>query len=240
MSKTLIIAKRELTSLFYSPIAYVVIGLFAIGATLFFFAVFGPGAQASLREPFELVVWLMAFLLPAISMRMISEEYREGTIESLMTAPISDAEVILGKWLGAMTFYLVLILFPFLSMTIVLEAHGSPDYGPIFTGIVGLLFVGGLYMAIGTFASTTTENQIIAFLLTVFIILVMTMLLGYLPRLTWISTSLRDALLFMNINRQFSDFAKGLIDLTNVIYFVSTTSMFLFMAVMVLQSRRWR
>lgn len=240
MSATLTIAKRELTSLFYSPIAYVVMGLFSVGATLIFLGDFAPGGLASLRLTLRGLVWLMIFLVPAISMRLISEEFRSGTIESLMTSPVSDAQVIVGKWLGAMGFFITVILAPLVVLVVVLEANGRPDYGPIFTGILGLILVGGLYLAIGTFSSAITQNQIIAFLLTAFLICLLTILLYFLPQAEFVGATLRKALLYMNVNAQFEDFAKGLVDLTNFIYFLSGIALFLFLAVLVLQSRRWR
>jgi len=240
MNQTLTIAKRELTSLFFSPIAYVVMGLFGLGMTLIFFLGFYPGGQAALRTTFQGVIWLMIFLVPAISMRLISEEFRSGTIETLMTCPVSDTQVIFGKWAGAMAFFVVLILAPVIVLVFVLEYNGRPEYGPIFTGVVGLLLTGGLYLAIGTFASAITQNQIIAFMLTVSIICLLTLMLYFLPNAAFVGDGLRKALHYMNVNYQFDDFAKGLVDLTNIIYFISGIALFLFMAVIVLQSRRWR
>jgi len=240
MNPTLTIAKRELTSLFFSPIAYVVMALFALGATMIFCLGFAPGGMAAMRSTLEGVIWLMIFLVPAISMRLISEEFRSGTIETLMTSPVSDTQVVLGKWLGAMGFFLALLLTPTIVLTIVLEFNGRPDYGPIFTGLLGLILVGGLYLAIGTFASAATQNQIIAFLIAVFVICLLTIVLFFLPTASFIGPTLRKALLYMNVNHQFSDFAKGLVDATNFIYFISGIALFLFVAVKVLESRRWR
>ncbi|MFA9480175.1 ABC transporter permease [Phycisphaerales bacterium AB-hyl4] len=233
------IARRELSSLFFSPIAYVVLALFTVGAALIFFTSFGQGAHATMRPTFEGVVWLLIFLAPAISMRLISDEFRSGTIEPLMTAPLNDMQVILGKWLGAMGFYLALLL-PLVVLAIVLEIHAAPDRGPIVTGLIGLVLVGGLYMAIGIFASATTQNQIIAFLATVFIISLLTFLMFFLPRAGWVMPELRDAMFYLNVNGQFSDFNRGLIDLSNFAYFVTGIALFLFLAVKVLESKRWR
>lgn len=240
MNQTLAIAKRELTSLFFSPIAYVVMALFALGVTMLFLLGFQPGAQATLRTSLQGVIWLMIFLVPAISMRLISEEFRSGTIETLMTCPVSDTHVILGKWLGAVGFFFVLLVAPMIVLIVVLECNGRPEYGPIVTGLVGLILAGSLYLAIGTFASAITQNQIIAFMLTISIICLLTLLLFFLPNASFVGPDLRRALLYLNVNHQFEDFAKGLVDLTNFIYFISGIALFLFMAVIVLQSRRWR
>lgn len=239
MNQTLAIAKRELMSLFCSPIAYVVMGLFAFGTTWVFLRSFGPGQPATLRPTLEFVIWLMIFLVPAISMRLLSEEYSSGTIEPLMTSPISDTQVVLGKWLGAMGLFAGLLV-PLVILTLVLELTASPDYGPIQTGLLGLMLVGGLYLAIGTFASAATQNQIIAWLLAVFIICVFTIAMFFLPQAAFVGQGLREAMFYLNVNLQFDDFNKGLIDTSNFVYFLSGIALFLFMAVKLLESRRWR
>jgi len=241
MTQTLTIARRELTNLFYSPVGYVVLGLFAIATSLIFLLWFSPDQPASMQISNWWVVWFMIFLLPATSMRLLSEEYRSGTIETLMTAPISDTQVIVGKWLGAMGFMLALSA-PLWAQVLVVELAGNPDWGPIRTGFLGLLLVGSLYLAIGTFASAATANQINAFLLTVAVISVFTFVTLFLPRVRFIQDidALREAMYFANINSQFDDFNRGLIDTSNVMFFVSGTALFLFFAVLILQSRRWR
>jgi len=240
MTKTIAIARRELGAIFYSPIAYVVLGLMALGAGLLFIGfTFGPGYPASTRSTFSGMVWLMVFLAPAVSMRLLSEEYRSGSIEPLMTAPLSDTQVVLGKWLGAMGF-LATLLIPLLIIVGVMELTASPDYGPILTGLLGLLLVGGLYLAIGAFASAVTANQIIAFLLTIIIINLFTLLLQYLASAPFVTAAWQDALLYANVNWQFETFNKGLIDVRGLIYFTSGTALFLFLAVKLVESRRWR
>ena len=233
------IARREFLSFFFSPIAYVVLGLFGFGSALIFFSSFGPSEPAELRPTLEGLIWLLIFLVPAISMRLLSEELRSGTIELLMTAPVEDLEVIIGKWLGAMGFFAAL-LSPLLVLVGVLGIYGDPDYGPIFTGLSGLLLVGGLYMAIGTFASAVTQNQIIAFLIAIFIICLLTFLMFFLPRAEFFGPGMKDAMHYLNVNNQFEDFSKGLVDSSNFIYFLSGIILFLFFAVKMLESRRWR
>lgn len=239
MTHTLAIAKRELLALFYSPIAYVVMAILALGTTMIFFLSFDLGAPATMRSTFGGVVWLMIFLIPAISMRLLADEFRAGTIEMLMTSPISDTDVVLGKWLGAMGFFIALLI-PLFILTAVLGIFSSPDYGPIFTGYVGILLVGGLYMAIGVFASASTQNQIIAFLVALFITCFLTLILFYLPQASFISGGVRTAMFYANVNKQFDDFNKGIIDLRNVAYFLSGIALFLFLAIKVVESKRWR
>ena len=239
MKQTITIAVRELTSFFYSPIAYVVIGLFALCTTPIFFIFFQPGEEATMRDTLSWVVWLMVFIAPAISMRLLSEEIRSGTVELLMTSPISDMQVVLGKWLGALGFFCTLFV-PLLIFTAMLMWYGKPDIGPIFTGLLGLLLVGGLYLAIGAFVSAVTENQIISFLGTAFIILTLTIIFFFLARTPRVPPAIQKALIYLNIDNQFKDFTLGLIDVSNFVYFISLTAVFLFLAAKLLESRRWR
>lgn len=240
MYRTLTIAKRELSSLFYSPIAYVVFGLF-VGVSLWMFSVaFAPGQQAWLRPVFVVMVWCLIFLAPALSMRLITDEFRTGTIETLMTAPLNDAQVIVGKWLGAVGFLAFIVLVPIAVMVVMLRLYSEPDYGPILSGLMGVMLVGGLYLAIGTFASATTQNQIIAFLLTVLIICIISVLMQAIPLYTYIPPRVQSVMSYIDVNKQFEAFSKGLIDTSNFIYFFSGIAMFLFFAVKLLESKRWR
>ncbi len=198
---------------------------------------FLPEKPAEMRSVFLWLVWILIVIVPAISMRLVSEEKRSGTIEAIVTLPISDAALIMGKWLGAMIFFVVLLL-PTLCFPAVLEIWANPDYGPIMTGYVGLLLVGSLYLAIGTFASVLTRNQIIAFLVSVFIILMLTVIPFFLPR--FLSPNMAEVVLYINVNHQYDDFAKGIIDTSDLVYFISTTVMFLVLAVKALESRRWQ
>ncbi|MCC7146625.1 MAG: ABC transporter permease subunit [Phycisphaeraceae bacterium] len=240
MHTALVIAKRELTCQLYSSIGYVVLALFALGTGLLFFGLqFQRGAEATMRSTFTGIVWLLIFLAPAISMRLLSDEFRSGSIETLMTAPVSDGQIIVGKWLGAMGYFVMLML-PVAVLIGVLEACGDPDYGPLSSGLLGLLLVGGFYLAIGTFASALSENQIIAFLLTIFIISFFTFVLYSLPNASFIPNAWREGISYAYVNQQFDDFGKGLIALRSVIFFLSGIALFLFLAAQVLESRRWR
>lgn len=239
MNATWTIAKREVTSLFFSPAGYVALIVFSFVTTLLFFTQFSPGAPASLRTELNWVVWLLVFIAPAMSMRSLSEELRSGTIELLMTAPINDIQVVAGKWLGAMLFFLTLLI-PVLVHVLILEWCANPDYGPIFTGLLGLILVGGLYLSIGVFASSMTANQIIAFMTTVLITGFLTIGLYMLARAQWVPAWLQDTMFYVNVDQQFEDFAKGLIDTSNFVFFISGILLFLFCAVKLLESRRWR
>lgn len=239
MRNVLVIAKRELMSLFYSPIAYVVMGIFGLGATLLFNYGFAPGAPASMRELFDMTSWFLIFLAPAVSMRLLSEEFRSNTIEMLMTSPASDMELVMGKWVGALGFFAVLLT-PLLVLLIVLCGYSRPDFGPIITGFIGLLLVGGFYLAIGVFASSLTQNQIIAFLITVFVILFFTAAVYQVAQMSFLKTDQREAILYLSVNEQVAAFSRGTIYTSNLVYFISFICYFLFLAVKSLESRRWR
>ncbi|MCC7192934.1 MAG: ABC transporter permease [Phycisphaeraceae bacterium] len=239
MRQTFTIARRELTSLFFSPVAYLVLGAFGLGSTLIFLMSFYSGEPAQMRATFSAVIWLMILLVPAISMRLFAEEFRSGTIETLMTSPISDTQIVLGKWLGALGFFIALLI-PLSILTIVLAFNARPDWGPIFTGFLGLIFIGGLYLAIGTFASATTQNQIIAFIITGLILLMLSVGMFFLARSTFLSSWWREIVSYLWIDNQVADFNKGVIDSSKVVYFLSGIGFFLFLAVKVLESKRWR
>ena len=235
----LTIARRELAALFYSPVAYVVIGLFALGTAMVFLVGFVPGQEATIRTVFDAVVWLLVFLVPAVGMRLLSEEFARGTIERLMTLPVSEAEIVGGKWLAAVAF-LAVMLAALLVPVVVLEVFGEPDYGPVLTGMLGLLLVGGVYAAVAVFASAATQNQVVAFIAAVFINCGLTFVLYFLPQSEWVGPGAQAALRYANLNRQYADFAKGLIDVRHFVYFASGTAFFLYAANKLLESQRWR
>ncbi|QQE11705.1 ABC transporter permease subunit [Planctomycetota bacterium] len=239
MNKVLTLAKRELESLFFSPVAYLALAVFAfVTAFVFAYGIFVPGMQASMSDMFTYLVWLLIFIAPAISMRLISEEASSGTLEMLMTSPISDTQIILGKWLGALGFFLVL-LSPIFLQIILLEIKADPDYGPIITGLFGILLIGGLYLAIGIFVSAFNNSQLVTFMITVLITGLFTFGMYFLARAEFMPSQMKVAMFYMNVNEQFRSFSKGLIDIRNIIYFVSAIAFFLFLGIKTLEARRW-
>jgi ABC-2 type transport system permease protein len=238
MKQTLTIARRELASLFFSPIAYVVLVIFALGSAWLFQWRFQSGQPAEMRWTFDYVSYLLVFLVPAISMRLLSEEWSRGTIETLLTSPVSDTQVVLGKWLGALGFFAAL-LGPLVVMAGVLEVYGSPDYGPLATGFIGLILVGGFYLAIGVFASAVTRNQVIAFVLGVFLIGIFVLLAPSLQGVEWLSPGLTKTMNYLSVYEHLTDFTKGLLDSSHFVYFLSGMGLFLMLAVQMLGLRRW-
>jgi ABC-2 type transport system permease protein len=233
------LARRELSAFFFSPIAYVVIAVFLAVTGIFFVREnFVPGGEASLRITFGLYMPLiLVFVLPILTMRLISEEYRNGTIETLMTAPVSDVDVVLGKFCGAFLFYLAMLATTVLHVVLI-ATHGNLDFGLLLATYLGLALLGGLYIATGLFFSACTRNQIIAVLCSLVLLAIFTFLTNYVSD-RW-EGILRVTMQHLSIQSHYENFARGLVDTNDLVFFLSTTIMFLFLSVKVLESRRWR
>lgn len=232
------VVQRELSSYFFSPIAYAVLTIFlGILGIFFMTTTFVPGGESSLRKLIDIMPVLLVVVLPVITMRLLSEEYRSGTIETLMTAPLHESDIVLGKFLGALVFYIALLASTLL-FAVVLAAFGRVDAGLLVSTYLGLLLLGGLYIAVGLFFSACTMNQIIAALCSVILLMVFTFLADW---LAMTQTGLLGLVLHhLSIREHFDDFARGLVDTNHVVFFLTTTGLFLFFAVKVLESRRWR
>jgi ABC-2 type transport system permease protein len=233
------LTQRELSVFFFSPIAYVVLAVF-LGITGAFFVTdnFQPGADASLRVTFgNYLPVILMFVMPLLTMRLLADEFRGGTIETLMTAPVSDVDVILGKFLGTMVFYVVMLATTLLYVVLV-AAYGPLDVGLVLCNYFGLVLVGGLFIAVGLFFSACTRSQVVAGLCTLVLLAVITLLANYLAQN--LEGTLRVLLQHLSVLAHFQDFSRGLVDTNHLIFFVTTTALFLFLAVKVLESRRWR
>jgi ABC-2 type transport system permease protein len=229
------IFRRELRSYFNSPVAYVVIVVFLAIIGWFFTSNLFLMNIASLRVMFELVPLVFLFFVPAITMRLLAEEKKSGTLELLTTKPVLDAEIILGKFLAAWAL-LAAALVPTLLYVVTLAVLGSPDLGPVVTGYLGLLLMGAVYIGIGLFASSLTENQIVAFIVSFLIVLalfLMDKILMYVPE------GIASTVEFLGIDYHFSNIARGVIDSRNVIYFLSLLGFSLTCATVSLGRRKW-
>ncbi|MFW5653192.1 MAG: ABC transporter permease subunit [Planctomycetota bacterium] len=236
---TFTIARRELTAFFVTPVGWIVIALFlCLTGFLFAQGILNLGRPASLRPFFEETLIMLFFIAPAISMRLLAEEHRLGTLESLMTCPVSDGQVVLGKWVGALAFF-VIMLVPTAIYPIVLEIYANPDIGPILTGYLGLIMVGGLYLAFGALASALWSSQVLAYLLALFFWIGFWAITQFVP--AYVPAPWSELVAWLSVHGRFaSDFGKGVIDLSTVIYLAALTIFFLVTAVKVLESRRWR
>jgi ABC-2 type transport system permease protein len=238
MSRILALAGRELRSQFLSPVGYIITALFLLMAGLIFVRyTLDQGQPASLRPVFELGTWMLLFICPAITMRAISEERRLGTFEMLMTCPVSEAQVIFGKFLAAIAF-LVLMFVPTAAHVAVLEVYGRPDYGELLCGYLGLGLAGGVYLSAGILASTLTTSQVVAFLAALFFWLALSIGAKLLP--PYLHEPWATAAFAADPDPRLRDFAIGLIDSSNVIYFLSLTAVFLLAATRSLEARKWR
>jgi len=232
-------ARRELGAYFLSPIAYAVIAMFLFSSGLAFgLGTFVPGGEASLRSLCDFwIILILVFVLPMLTMRLVSDELRVGTIETLMTAPITEIEVVLGKFCGAFVFYLILLaailLYPFL-----LQMYGPVDSKLLFCNYLGLLLLGALYIAVGLFFSSCTKHQVIAVLLSFALLALMTFASHALAQLVegWPRVLLQQ----LSIRTHFHDFVRGMLDLNHVVFFLTTTAFFLFVTVKRLEMRRWQ
>ncbi len=232
------IASRELNAYFVSPVAYVVSAAFLLVTGLLFSLIITSTMDASLRGTFSNITFILVLLAPALTMRLLAEEQRMGTLELLLTSPIHDWQVVVGKFLGSFILFIVMLLAPTLLYVVLLMAFGTPDFGPIIASYLGVLLLGGAFMAIGVFTSSLTQNQIIAYILGLVILLVL-----------WIAGSISqivgggavgDAVSYLAITQHYDSFLTGVIDTPNVIYPLSVIVVSLFLATQVLQTRRWR
>lgn len=234
------VASRELSSFFRLPVGWIVIALYAfLTGVIFATQILTPGDAATMRKFFFVAGWLLIPVAPAISMRLFADEARSGTLETLMTSPVTDAAVVLGKFAAAAIF-LMAILAPTLIHVGLLAAFSEPrpDPGPILAGYLSVLLLGLMFLGAGMFFSSLTSNQTLAFLACLFFLLFLLMvsLLGGYEAPVWLQGSLRT----LAIAPRLSDFAKGVIDLTHVVFFLSLTGWFLVLTYLSLGSRRWR
>ena len=254
MSNVFAMAHKEIRSYFASPIAYVMIGLFTlvfgvfyVGALTWFVqqsmqASMGMGGGAlSLNQQFVRPLLMNAtvvllFVMPMITMRTYAEEKRSGTMELLLTSPLTDLQIILGKFLGALTLYSSMLAVTLLYVG-VLFVFGNPEWKPIVTAYLGLLLFGGAFISVGMLISSFTRNQIVAGMITfgVFLLLWVIDWLG-----NFAGPAAEPIINYLSITQHFDDFAKGVIDTKHLIYYVSFITFGLFLTAKSVDSERWR
>jgi len=254
MRNVWVILRKELRSYFVSPVAYLLLAMFAVIFGFFFWNILGyfvrEGMESMMRGqtfPMNLnervirpllsnisVVGL--FLIPLITMRLFAEEKRTGTIELLATSPITDLQVILGKWMAAMILYGGMLLLGAVNF-VFLFRYGHPDWKPLAIGYLGLLLQAGALLALGTFISTLTKNQIISGAVT----FALSLLLYILEWVTGFDTSTSARVIsYMSIITHFESFSKGLLDSKDAIFYVSLIFLGLFLTSRSMESLRWR
>lgn len=228
------IMKRELGAYFASPIAYIVTALYLIISGFIFFSTFFIQNRAELRGFFGMMPILLSFFIPALTMRLFSEEKRNGSIETLMTLPVTEVDVVAGKYLASFIGTLVMIA-PTLLYIVPAEIFGTPDYGPIVGGYIGAIFLCASFTAIGVFASSITKNQIIAFFTAFVICIFLAMVDSF---LIIFPAPIVDLLSFLSANLHFTSISRGIIDTRDLLYFVSLTALFFVITVKVQQKER--
>ena len=240
LSKAPIIARRELFSYFVSPMAYVAMTLFLLACGFAFYQDFTPGQPALMRHVFDWMLWFLCFVVPMLCMGSISQEWASGTMEMVMTAPVTDSDVVVGKFLGALSFVGVLLA-PTLLYVVMMAAFSTShvDLGPIFSGYLGMVLAGSLFVAVSLFCSSLTRSQMVAAVSAFAILAVITIV----PWLVGAWATLGEfwrRVVGNAVYARYADFSKGLVDLGHVTFFVVTTAAFLFFTVKVLESRRWK
>ena len=231
------VAFKEIQIYFSSPVAYIVALIFMALSGFFFVRDLGnPFPEASLSNFFQGATFLLIPLAPALTMRLLAEEQKLGTIELLLTSPVRDWEVILGKYVASFVFLLFLLALTSYYV-ILLLVFATPDPGPIYSGYIGLILYGMAALAVGILTSTLTSNQIIAAVVGtgILIVLYATSFIGDVVTGVW-------ATIFnqLGFTSHFNDFDRGIIDSTHIVYFVTVTALFLFLSIRALESRRWR
>ncbi|MEW6526008.1 MAG: ABC transporter permease subunit [Spirochaetota bacterium] len=212
-----LIAKKELSGYFSTPIGYIVISVFLVIAGFLFFSTFFLYGQAELRAYFELLPLLFAFVIPAITMRLFAEERNTGSFEMLMTLPLSTIQVVAGKILAA-TLFASIMISPTLVYAVSVAFVGSPDIGPVIGGYLGAVLLAAAYASIGVFASSMTKNQIVAFIIGFAICIVLSLITKF---LYFISPKLVSLFEYISADYHFQNIARGVVDSRNIIYFAS-------------------
>ncbi len=237
MSNTIAIAWKETKSYFSTHTANVVGARYLTLTGVFFVAdATSPFAEASVRGVIQWSSLFIVFLAPLLTMRLLAEEQKMGTLELLLTSPVRDWEIVVGKYLAALATLLVTIAFT-LFYVLLLYVFGSPDSGPVVSAYVGLLLYGAAALAIGLMASSLSGNQIVAAVVGIGVLL----MLQFIDRVSVIVQGLGSQILSgISMSAHFSDFTRGVYDTSHIVYYLSLSAVFLFLTVRSLETRRWR
>ena len=236
MHNILSIYKKELRSFFTTPMAYIFLVVFALVNGYFFTNTFFLYNQSDMRSLFGIVPLVYLFFIPAVSMGLISREKSLGTIEIITTLPVRERDIVIGKFLAGHTLIIVALFTTLIHYITLYNVGTTIDHGAVFTGYLGLALLGGVYTSVGIFSSSLTENQVIAFIVGIAIVItffLMDKLLVFVP------PGLAGLIQYMSTEFHLSNMSRGVIDTRNIIYFGSVIGFFLFMTTRVLESRKW-
>jgi len=236
MHNILTLYKKELRSFFNTPMAYIFLVVFALVNGYFFTNTFFLYNQSDMRSLFGIVPLVYLFFIPAVSMGLISREKSLGTIEIITTLPVRERDIVIGKFLAGLTLILIALLTTLIHYITLFNVGTTIDHGAVFTGYLGLALLGGVYTSVGIFSSSLTENQVIAFIVGIAIVItffLMDKLLMFVP------PGLAGLIQYLSTEFHLSNMSRGVIDTRNIVYFGSVIGFFLFMTTRVLESRKW-
>jgi ABC-2 type transport system permease protein len=236
MTRVALIAYRDLKSYFSSWMAYLVIAGFLAISGFIFYVILTGSRQADMRWSLHNMAVTLLFVCPLLTMRLLAEERRSGTMELLLTSPVTDLQVILGKFVAAVGL-LAVILAATIHFPLIMVQYGAPDAGPLMSGYLGLLLVGASFMAVGVLASSLTESQVVAGFLSFGALLVL-WIIGWAAEQA--ASGVGEVLRQISILNHFDDLAKGVIDTKDIVFYLSFMAVCLFGAVRALESRKWR
>lgn len=259
MKKMLAIFEKEFKSFFYSPMAYVVIGIFTALTGIFFYLYLSNFIESSfmdqmrsqqyrqmpqkfnvnlmlIRPYFWNIALISLFTLPTITMRLFSEEKKQGTVELLYTSPVDSLSIVLGKFFAGVAFYITLLI-PTMLFQAILFIYGDPEFLPVLSGYIGLIFLGAAFISVGLFISTMTENQIIAaiggFALSLFL-----WVIGWAA--SYAGPTFAPVFEYVSIIGHFEDFSQGVIDSANVVYYILFSVFGIYLSLKSIESVKWR
>ncbi len=246
MSQVITIAKREFSSLFISLVGYLVLCLFLLFmGVIFIWRIFVPGQIIELRDLTDFSRFGLFFIIPLLTMSFFSEEYRSGRIEMLRTSPLSEFQLLAGKFIGAMGFFFALLVASTIFLFLLL-LYGKPDFGKILSCYLGMALMGSMFVSVGLFFSSCTREPIVAALFTFLTLGFFTLsdlITPYIPRsFSFLSMEfkLRAVFEYLTLKTHIVDFARGSVELGNCVYFLGFSALFLFWTYVVLESKKWR
>lgn len=237
MRNVLAIAGKELRTYFVTPVAYVIVAFWLAALGIFYWQQVPFGNQLSMEPVFNVLPILLLLIAPALTMRLLAEEQRAGTLELLLTAPVQDWAVVLGKFLGALGLFLSMTALTLFYPLLLVLFGANWDWGPIWAGYVGLILMGIAFMSVGLFASALTNNQMVSSVIA-FVILLVFFIMGVVS--SNFGPGVKDLLDKLSISERFYDFPRGVIDLKSVVYYLSFTAVVLFITIQVVEARRYR
>jgi ABC-2 type transport system permease protein len=237
MRNVLYIAGKELRSYFVSPVAYIIVAFWLVAMGFFFWLSITSFGEASLTNVFNVVIVLLLLVAPALTMRLLSEETRTGTLELLLTAPVRDWSVVLGKFLGAFVLYIAMMALTLLYPVMLVLFGGNPDWGPIWSGYFGVLLLGMAFLSVGLFASSLSSNQMVSAVIGFVILLILYLISQVVGS---VGAGVGPVLSQLSLYDHFTSFPQGLIDPKDVVFYLTFTAVVLFITTQVVEGRRYR